>query len=328
MTKPCLLLTLASLVFTFPVPGPASALQIKNLKGPQSFVVDPYHHGYFISNVNGEPTAKDNNGFITKLDRDGKVVDLEFIRGGDGETVLHGPKGMAIAKSVLYVADLDTVRGFDTETGRPVVTVTMPTPRGGSPRSQGLADVAHDGHGLLYVSDTETNTIYRIDTTREHAVSLLVRDEALAGPRGLALHPRTGHLIVVSWDKGKILEVDRKGTITVLVSNSFFSSRFQNLDGVDFDRWGNMYVSDFTAGKVWRMRPDGRFHVIAEHLPTPADIGVDRTNHLILVPYLYGNAAEMNGLESPIKSKRKKRTLADYGFGFPRPPKDDEPPHE
>ncbi len=328
MAKQLVLLALASTIFILPGPSPASALQIKKLKGPQSFLHDPNTQGYFISNVNGEPTAKDNNGFITKLDSHGKVVNLQFIRGGTGKTVLHAPKGMAIADNVLYVADLDTLRGFDTETGRPVVTVAMPNPMGDSPRSQSLADIVHDGQGILYASAPNTNTIYRIDISREHTVSLLIRDEALAGPRGLALHPKTGRLIVVSWDKGKILEVDRKGAITVLVSNSFFTSRFQHLEGVDFDRWGNMYVSDFTAGKIWRMRPDQRFHVIAEHLTTPADISVDRANHLILVPYLYGNAAEMNGLESPIKSKKKKRTLADYGFGFPRPPKEEQPPNE
>jgi len=86
-----------------------------------------------------------------------------------------------------------------------------------------------------------------------------------------------------------------------------------------------MYVSDFTTGKIWRMRPDRHFDVIAEFLPTPADIAVDRTKHLILVPYMYGNAAEMNGLESPVKSQGKKRTLADYGFGAPKPSKEGEP---
>src|SRR5439155_694303 len=83
-----------------------------------------------------------------------------------------------------------------------------------------LADVAHDGHGLLYASDPHADTIYRIDTTREHSVSVLVRNAALAGPRGLALHPKTGRLIVVSWNKGKILEVSGDGVITELVSNS------------------------------------------------------------------------------------------------------------
>ncbi len=294
-------------------PAAAEALQITGLQTPQSFLADPSGEQYFISNVNGDPAAKDNNGFITKLDQAGKVVKLQFIRGGDGDTILHAPKGMAIVNQVLYAADLDALRGFDTTTGQPVVTVSL-----ARFESAALADVAHDGHGVLYASDPETNTIYRIDTAREHAVSVLVRDASLAGPRGLALHPKTGRLIVVSWNKGKILEVSDDGVITEIVSNSFFSSRFSNLDGVDFDQWGNMYVSDFTTGKIWRMRPDHKFDVIAEFLPSPADIGVDRKKHLILVPYHYGNAAEMNGLESPIKSDTKTRTFADYGFSFPK----------
>lgn len=316
-------LALWSLILVSSTPGQAMALQIKDLQSPQCFLAAPDNQGYFISNVNGDESARDNNGFITKLDQNGKVISRHFIQGGEDDTVLHAPKGMAIIKNVLYVADLDVLRGFDTQTGRPAVTVQLSRHQE-APPSVGLADIAHASDGVLYVSDTDTNTIYRIDTTRNHTVSVLVQDASLAGPRGIAIHPKTGHLIVVSWNKGKILDVDQRGHITVLVSNSFFSSRFKNLDGVDFDVWGNMYVSDLTAGKVWRITPKERFDVIAEYLPTPAGIGVDRANHLILVPYLYGNAAEMNGLESPIKKKRK-RTLRDYGFPFMKPNQDESP---
>lgn len=303
-----------------PLVGPpsASALQVTGLQAPESFLADPSGEQYFISNANGDPDVKDNNGFITRLDQTGTVTKLQFILGGEGDVVLHAPKGMAIVNQTLYVADLDALRGFDKQTGRPVVSVSFVNqPQAKQGQGVALADVASDGKGLLYASDTDTDTIYRVDTTRHHAISVFVRDASLAGPRGLALHPKTGHLIVTSWNKGKILEVSPDGKITELVSNGFFSSRFHNLDGVDFDSWGNMYVSDFTAGKVWRMRPDRHFDVIAEYLPSPADIGVDRENHLILVPYHYGNAAEMNGLESPVKSGKKKRTLADYGFTGP-----------
>lgn len=300
----------------------AHALQIKNLKNPQSFLATPSGQTYFISNINGEPDAKDDNGFITKLDKDGKLIELEFIRGGRGQTVLHAPKGMAIVGNVLYVVDIDTLRGFDIDSGRPVVALSITGDPVGM-ATTGLADVAYDGHGTLYVSDTDTNSIYRIDiASQSPAVSLLARDDRLAGPRGLAVHPRTGHLIAVSWNEGRILDIAPDGVIEVLVSNSFFSWRFRNLDGVDFDTWGSMYVSDFTAGKVWRVTPDETFNVIAEYLPTPADISVDKTNHLILVPYIYGNAAEINGLEAPVQAKRKKkrRTLKDYGFPFMKGP--------
>jgi hypothetical protein len=72
------------------------------------------------------------------------------------------------------------------------------------------------------------------------------------------------------------------------------------------------------------MSPDKRFQVIAEYLPSPADISIDRANNLILVPYQYADAAEVNGLEAPTgtRPKGQKRTLADYGF-VPPPPKPD-----
>lgn len=296
---------------------PVLGLQVTGLQHPESFLADPSGEQYFISNANGDPDVKDNNGFITKLDRDGKVAQLQFIQGGSGDIVLHAPKGMAIVDHTLYVADLDALRGFDTRTGRPAITVSFDRYfRDRSTHGPGLTDVVHDGQGILYVSDPVANTIYRVDTAQQHAISVLVQDPILAGPRGLAIHPKTGHLVVASWDKGKILEVTKEGKITELVSNGFFSARFHNLDGIDFDSWGNMYIADFTAGKVWRMRPDSRFEVIAEFLPTPADISIDRQKHLILVPYHYGNAAEMNGLEAPVDPNRnkKKRTLKDYGF--------------
>jgi hypothetical protein len=70
------------------------------------------------------------------------------------------------------------------------------------------------------------------------------------------------------------------------------------------------------------MTRDHRFQVIAEYLPAPADSRIDRVNNLILVPYHYVHAAEMNGLETPSvgKPKGEKRTIADYGF-IPPPPK-------
>jgi hypothetical protein len=217
------------------------------------------------------------------------------------------------------VADLDQLRAFDMVSGKPIASISVVTSPGQVPA--GLTDVAYDGTGRLYCSDQHANRIYRVELP-SRKVTLLVADPALAGPTGLAVHPKSGELIAVSWDKGKIFAITPDGAVTEIVSNGFFSSRFTNLRGVDFDRWGNMYVSDFTTGKVWRMTRDKRFQVIAEYLPSPGDLGIDRTNNLILVPYEFANAAEMNGLEAPRegKSKPEKRTLADYGY-IPPPPK-------
>lgn len=296
------------------------AAQITGLEGPNSFVGDQQGKEFFISNVNGEPDARDNNGFITKVDAEGKVLNLKFIQGGIVDVMLHAPKGLAVVDQTLYVADLDQLKGFDKSTGKSLVVVSFPPlPSKGV---VSLTDVTAGPNGLLYASDQSNNTIYRIEQAAGHRVSLLLHDDRLAGPSGIAVHPRTGHLIAVSWEKGKIFDITPEGQLSELESNGFFTGRFQNLSGVDFDRWGNMYVSDFSRGKIWRMTRDQRFQVIAEYLLSPADISIDRANNLILVPYHYAHAAEINGLEAPSdgKSRDNRRTLADYGFGAAGPP--------
>ncbi len=292
-------------------------ITVTNLQTPYSFVGSASGNEYFISSVNGEPDTADNNGFITKLDGRGTLLDLKFIQGGKDGVTLHAPKGMALVDETLYVADLDTLRAFDARNGKPVASIQVTD----ATAKAHLTDVAYDGGGLLYCSDQHANRIYRVELASQE-VTLLVADPALAGPAGLAVHPKSGQLIAVSWNKGKIFTISPNGTVSELFSNGFFSSRFSNLRGVDFDRWGNMYVSDFTTGKVWRMTWDKRFQVIAEYLPSPGDLSIDRTNNLILVPYEFAHAAEMNGLEAPSdgKPKSEKRTLADYGF-IPPPPK-------
>jgi DNA-binding beta-propeller fold protein YncE len=296
-----------------------SQITVTNLQSPYSFVSSTSGTEYFISSVNGDPESADNNGFITKLDASGKILNLKFIQGGMDGVTLNAPKGMASVEQTLYVADLSQLRMFDAGTGKPIGSLTIPTAPGQAPPS--LTDVAYDGAGLLYCSDQHANRIYRVQIA-QRKVALLVADPSLAGPAGLAVHPKSGQLIAVSWEKGKIFAITPEGAVSEIFSNGFFSSRFSNLRGVDFDRWGNMYVSDFTTGKVWRMTWDKRFQVIAEYLPSPGDLGIDRTNNLILVPYEFAHAAEMNGLEAPRdgKSKQEKRTLADYGF-VPPPPK-------
>ncbi|HEY5931598.1 MAG TPA: hypothetical protein VIT63_01700 [Nitrospira sp.] len=298
---------------------PIEAAQITGLESPNSFVGDPSGKEYFISNINGEPEARDNNGFITKLNAEGKIIHLKFIHGGAADVLLHAPKGMAVVGPLLYVADLDQLKRFDKTTGKLIASVSFPT---SAHTRVSLTDVAAAPDGMLYVSDQAANSIYRVDPSADHRVGLLIHDERLAGPAGIAIHPRTNHLIAVSWEKGKIFDISADGQLAELESNGFFTGRFEHLSGVDFDQWGNMYVSDFTKGKIWRMTRDHRFQVIAEYLPAPADLGIDRVNNLILVPYHYVHAAEMNGLETPSigKSRDERRTLADYGF-IPPPPK-------
>ena len=282
---------LAAVLLSILPGGVAFALQVTGLKDPAGFIVDPATGSYFISNENGQPTERDNNGFITKLDPDGKISKLKFIEGGTDGVTLHAPKGLALIGRTLYVSDIDQVRRFHADTGRALGELDL-----SSVPVDFLTGLATDGHSTLYIADAGADAILRVDTRRSSKPTVLVKDPALAGPHGLAVNPATGALVVVSWNTGKILEVTTAGAVKVLFANSLFNARFGNLTGVDFDASGNMYVSDFSQGKVIRIDPNFRFQTIAEFLTTPASLGIDRKNHLILVPYRSGNVAEMNGL--------------------------------
>ena len=73
--------------------------------------------------------------------------------------------------------------------------------------------------------------------------------------------------------------------------------RFEKLDGADFDAEGNLYFSAYAEGKVYRAGEDGKVSVFREGLVTPADINVDRTKRLLLIPSFDANLVRAIPLE-------------------------------
>lgn len=264
--------------------SPASAFEVKGLKTPESFISDTSTGNYFISNINGGgPNGKDDDGFITKLDKDGKVIALAFIDGKNKEVTLNAPKGLDIIGDVLYVSDIDFVRGFDKESGKLLYDIDFKAFNAVS-----LNDLTHDSQGNLYVSDWMGNFIFKIETKNSHKVSTIAKGNALGGPNGLNVHPVSGKLINVTWETGKIQEIDSGGGIKILVEDR----RFKNLDGIDFDNKGNMYVSSFTGGEIYKITPDLKVDVFLKGLTSPADINIDRKKNILLIPSFEGNSAK------------------------------------
>ena len=48
-----------------------------------------------------DPFKKDKNGFISKVDLDGNILKLKWVKG------LNAPKALDISKGKLYVGDVD-----------------------------------------------------------------------------------------------------------------------------------------------------------------------------------------------------------------------------
>ncbi len=269
-----------AILFILAAPLPVSAFEVEGLASPESFIVDESTGLYFISNINGSPGQRNNAGYITRLDKSGKVIEKEFIKGGKGGAVLNAPKGLLISDGILYVSDIDHVRGFDKETGKARVAVDLR-----KFKARFLNDLAADGGGNIYVTDMTTNRVFKIEPSNGYKVTMLVKDARLGSPNGIRFHAKSGKLAVVSYGTGRIFWMDLSG-----VFEKYMEISFSSLDGVDFDERGRMYVSSFGGGKIYRIGGQG-VRVIKSGLVSPSDISLDTKNRLILVPSLKGNRA-------------------------------------
>ncbi len=235
----------------------------QGLKTPESA---QYYKGHiYISNIgNLPPDKKDGDGFVALADLNGKVKKLKFVTG------LNAPKGVTFCSGKLFVTDIDRVVVADPESGRFEREVKIPGAK--------FLNDSCSFKGKVYVSDTQTNTIYEIDS-KTYSVKEFLRSSKLEGPNGIEFTP-DGRIIVVSWGGGKVLEVDRNREIKVLASG------FENLDGVVVAEDGTILFSDFSAGKIYSLK-NGKVKLVASGLISPADIGYYKGK--LFVPEFYMN---------------------------------------
>src|SRR5205814_5353147 len=197
-----------------PVPAPApTATKVATVQGflaPESVLHDSTQDIYFVSNINGSPMAKDNNGFISRVKPDGAVENLKFIEGGRSGTVLNAPKGLALEGDTLWVADIDVVRAFNAKTGAPIDSVSL-TKLG----AVFLNDIVVTSTGALYITDTGIrfddignvlhpgpDRLFRIGP--DHVVTVALRRDTLGRPNGIALDVVGKRFVIVEFG-GKFL---------------------------------------------------------------------------------------------------------------------------
>src|SRR4051794_1083011 len=120
--------------------------RLEGFQGPESAKYDADLDVWYVSNVNGSPLAKDGNGYISRLKGDGTMDSLKFIVGGVGGVTLNAPKGLALQGDTLWVADIQSVRGFDRRSGKPVASVDV--------KGSKFLNDAVVGPDGIYVTDT------------------------------------------------------------------------------------------------------------------------------------------------------------------------------
>jgi DNA-binding beta-propeller fold protein YncE len=109
----------------------------------------------YVSNIGKalEPTGKDGDGFISKLSLDGKMITPSITT-----EKLNAPKGTAIIKGVLYVADIDRIVGIQLTTGKKVTNINL-TLTG----SVFLNDLTVKDDQTLFVSATDVGKVFEVN---------------------------------------------------------------------------------------------------------------------------------------------------------------------
>lgn len=240
--------------------------EVSGLKVPESVYYDALHEAIYVSNITGKSDEKDKTGFISKLSVDGKVTDLNWITG------LNAPKGMGVMGRLLYVTDIDKVVEIEITSGKINRMIDIPG-------AVFLNDIAVDGEGNVYVSDSRKNTVHVI---RFGNPELLVSSEKLTGINGLFFSD--GKLLAGTQDR--IVSIDpATKTITDYILNT------GNIDGLVPDGNGNYIISDWN-GKIQLVSKDKEKIQLLDTTPSKvnaADIEYIVNKNLLLVPTFSDN---------------------------------------
>jgi DNA-binding beta-propeller fold protein YncE len=273
--------------------APATGSQSNTLSGfatPESVLYDPDQDVYFVSNINGQPLAADDNGFISRINAETRQIDLKWIDAAKPDIILNAPKGMAILGDVLYVADLSVVRKFDRKTGQPKGEVAIPG-------STFLNDLATDGKAV-YVSDTGMKAgANGFEPSGTDAIWGILDDkpQKIASSPGALKHPNglevvDGKIWAVSFGGNELYRIEngKKVYVNTLPKGS--------LDGLVHLADGSFLVSSWEGKAVYRGK-DNVFRAVIENIDSPADIGYDTRRHLLLVPHFMENVVSIHDVQ-------------------------------
>jgi sugar lactone lactonase YvrE len=251
-----------------------------------------------VSNIDGAPDGKDKQGFISKVSPlNGSIIELNWVTG------LDAPKGMTIINNtnntLLYVSDITDLVEVDINNGKIIN-------RYNAPGSAFLNDVASDNQGHVYVSDTVTNTIYRLDTknlgnsnNNNASLQVWLQTPELNGPNGLYVDDINNKLIVVSVGPfsnpgGSIRVVDLQNRTISSLGEEGTAVPIGGLDGIEADSTGRYYyVTDNTAGKLYVVNSNGTgYETLDLQRQGTADLGTILDQNMIIIPMMQDNKLE------------------------------------
>ncbi len=238
---------------------------VEGLAAPESVLLSADGGFFYVSNVNGEGDAKDGNGFISRISRDGIVLQREWATG------LDGPKGMALKDGKLYVADITRLVVIDAASGKTEKIIE-------APGAGFLNDVALLSDGAIIAADSNTGAIYRVDGD---AATVWINDPQLRSVNGLL--PVGGKLYITTM-QGLLIETD-----PVTRALKVVASGLGDADGLARLPDGSFLVSEW-PGRLFHVTAAGEISTVSDSRESETYINDflvtdDLTRKVLVVPH-------------------------------------------
>jgi glucose/arabinose dehydrogenase len=276
---------------------------VSGLSNPESVVINP--QGQVFVSVMGVPD-RDGDGAVLQIDQ-GKAV--PFASGFDD------PKGLVAFGEWLFVADKHQVWRIDGKGKAEVFAATraFPTP------PLLLNDLGVDVEsGTLYVTDSGTTqgeggAVYRISP--EGRVSTVLDKKQfpdLHTPNGLLLDGAS-HLLLADFGTGCLYRIKLADRSVEKIADGLGAP-----DGLAWDQFGRLFVSDWKGGRVFVIgRPGAKPVLLAQGFTNAADLTVDASAKRLLIPDMGGGKVAEIAISVPGSELNEKPLALQTAVAFP-----------
>lgn len=226
----------------------------------ESVLIDKTDGTLYVSCISGMPTDKDGTGFISKINVDGQVVELEWAKGIDA------PKGMGILEDKLYVTNVDELLQVDLKSGKVTKGFSVPG-------ALFLNDIAL-GQNRLYFSDMKTGKLYHFDGER-----IGLNSEGHEELNGLDYY------------NGVLYGLDASGLVKFTANGAeIINADITGGDGLVVLNESTFIVSRW-IGEIWLIKDGVATQLLnskVDEIQT-ADIAFDKNTNMLYVPRFFSN---------------------------------------
>lgn len=236
----------------------------ENLPVPESVLYKANTKELFVSLIDGPGNVKDGKGGVAILNLDGSMKNANWVTG------LNAPKGLALYQNTLYIADLTAVVSVDIRSGKVKETLEIEG-------AVFLNDLTVDDQGAVYVSDTRTHKIYKIDNGK---YSLYM--ENAKGANGLKWLNNMLYVLAST----ELWQVDAQKQVKVIAKG--FEKGGDGLEPV-----GNGdFIVTCWAGIIYYVKANGDIEKLldVQGKMNTADIGYNAKERIIYIPTFNQNS--------------------------------------